>query len=75
MKPSIHHGSAAIIGTPLTVVTVDEPAVVELNERSLALVRPGQHVAWRGAALADNPYVLLKKVASLTTIGRNSCRR
>ena len=53
------------LGVPLTVVTVAEPGILELYEQPLALVRPDQHVAWRGAVLPDNPDVLLKTVASL----------
>ena len=57
--------AAGRLGIPLTVVAVDEPGILELYEQPLALVRPDQHVAWRGAALPDNPDVLLKTVASL----------
>lgn len=35
-------------GVPLTVYTVDDPAVVAAYERPLVLVRPDGHVAWRG---------------------------
>jgi len=39
---------------PLTVVTLDQPEARDLYERDLVLIRPDQHVAWRGnAAPAD----------------------
>jgi len=40
--------AAARRGLPLTVVDVRDPAVAQLYERELVLVRPDQHVAWRG---------------------------
>lgn len=36
-------------GMPLRVVTLDEPALTALYEAPLLLIRPDQHVAWRGA--------------------------
>jgi 2-polyprenyl-6-methoxyphenol hydroxylase-like FAD-dependent oxidoreductase len=51
--------AAAARGIPLATVTVEEPGIVELYERRLALVRPDQHIAWRGdAAPADAGRVL-----------------
>ena len=40
-------------GVPVTIVALSEPAVREAYERSLVLVRPEGHVAWRGNAAAD----------------------
>ena len=37
-------------GAPLTVVELDDPALLALYEQPLALIRPDQHVAWRGAS-------------------------
>lgn len=39
---------AAELGIPLKVVRLDEPALRELYQASLTLMRPDQHVAWRG---------------------------
>ena len=39
---------AAATGTPLTIVARDEAALHALYEAALALIRPDQHVAWRG---------------------------
>jgi 2-polyprenyl-6-methoxyphenol hydroxylase-like FAD-dependent oxidoreductase len=44
---------------PLTVVTVTDPVVRDLYARDLVLIRPDQHVAWRGNALPDRPDELL----------------
>ena len=35
-------------GTPLKIVTVLEESLVQLYGAPLALIRPDQHVAWRG---------------------------
>ncbi len=35
-------------GVPLSMVDIDDPAIAKLYERSLVLVRPDGHVAWRG---------------------------
>jgi 2-polyprenyl-6-methoxyphenol hydroxylase-like FAD-dependent oxidoreductase len=40
--------AAAARGVPLEIATVDEPAVRDLYDCRLALVRPDGHVAWRG---------------------------
>jgi hypothetical protein len=51
--------AAAARGIPLATVTVEEPGILELYERGLVLVRPDQHIAWRGdAAPADAGRVL-----------------
>jgi 2-polyprenyl-6-methoxyphenol hydroxylase-like FAD-dependent oxidoreductase len=41
---------AHALGVPLTTVSIEEPGVAALYERGLALIRPDQHVAWRGDA-------------------------
>lgn len=40
--------AAAVRGVPLTVLDLPDPAARELYGRDLALVRPDQHLAWRG---------------------------
>lgn len=42
-------------GMPLTVLDVDLEAARDLYERDLVLVRPDQHVAWRGNQLPSDP--------------------
>ena len=39
---------ARALGIPLSTVRVDELRIAALYERDLALIRPDQHVAWRG---------------------------
>lgn len=39
---------AASLDIPLKIVRIDEPRIATLYERGLALIRPDQHVAWRG---------------------------
>ena len=36
------------LGVPLRIVRVEEPGIRDLYEAPLALIRPDQHVAWRG---------------------------
>ena len=42
------------MGTPLTVVRLDDAALLALYEQPLALIRPDQHVAWRGRSWPQN---------------------
>jgi 2-polyprenyl-6-methoxyphenol hydroxylase-like FAD-dependent oxidoreductase len=46
-------------GVPLRLVRVHEPAVRDLYEADLALVRPDQHVAWRGTGAPNDPGAIL----------------
>lgn len=41
---------AAALGIPLTTLAPGEPALATLYQAHLALIRPDQHVAWRGDA-------------------------
>ncbi|MEM9315260.1 MAG: FAD-dependent monooxygenase [Pseudomonadota bacterium] len=40
--------AAAASGVPMDVLSMDDPALSPIYERRLVLVRPDQHVAWRG---------------------------
>jgi 2-polyprenyl-6-methoxyphenol hydroxylase-like FAD-dependent oxidoreductase len=51
--------AAAARGIPFHVVTVEEPGILELYERRLALLRPDQHVAWRGDVVPSDTGRLL----------------
>jgi 2-polyprenyl-6-methoxyphenol hydroxylase-like FAD-dependent oxidoreductase len=44
---------AARSGTPLTIVALPDPMLGARYEAKLALIRPDQHVAWRGDAWPD----------------------
>ena len=48
--------AAASRGLPLHVLQGDAPDLVKVYDRQLLLVRPDQHVAWRGTA-CDSPDV------------------
>jgi len=48
--------AAARRGLPLHVLHCDAPDLVKVYGRQLLLVRPDQHVAWRGSA-CDSPGV------------------
>ena len=47
------------MGVPLTRVPLDEPDALPLYQAKLVLIRPDQHVAWRGDTLAVAPEALL----------------
>ncbi|MBL6957908.1 MAG: FAD-dependent oxidoreductase [Rhodospirillales bacterium] len=53
-------------GIPFTVVDVGEDAVRELYECRLALIRPDQHIAWRGDAVPEDPGGLWDAVTGRT---------
>ena len=54
--------TAAARGVPFTEVTVPGDAARDLYGCDFALVRPDQHVAWRGNRLPDEPKRLLDRV-------------
>ena len=43
-------------GMPLTLLRLDAPEFVQVYGRGLILVRPDQHIAWRGSG-CDDPRV------------------
>jgi 2-polyprenyl-6-methoxyphenol hydroxylase-like FAD-dependent oxidoreductase len=47
---------------PLHVLSIPDPAVRDLYERRLVLVRPDGHVAWRGDMLPPDPRALADRV-------------
>ncbi len=55
-------GAALQRGIPLTVLDLAEPLAAQLYGARLLLVRPDQHVAWRGDAPPDDPSALLDRV-------------
>lgn len=54
--------AARSTGVPLEVVRLRRPDLLDLYERKLILVRPDQHVAWRGDALPGDLEGLLRHV-------------
>ncbi len=60
--PSPLAGAFAQRGVPLTIETIDNPAVAALYERALVLVRPDGHVAWRADAVPSDPPALADRL-------------
>jgi hypothetical protein len=55
--------AAKALGLPLKVVDIDPPAeVADHYSYPLVLVRPDQHVAWRGSSTGTDPVQTLAKV-------------
>lgn len=50
------------LGIPLATVSLHRPDLIGIYERGLVLVRPDQHVAWRGDSLPDDLERLLLHV-------------
>jgi 2-polyprenyl-6-methoxyphenol hydroxylase-like FAD-dependent oxidoreductase len=55
------------VGLPLEVVTLDDPTVREVYQRSFVLVRPDGHVAWRGDVIPPNAEEIIEKVRGATS--------
>ncbi|MSQ52293.1 MAG: hypothetical protein EXR28_10420 [Betaproteobacteria bacterium] len=55
--------AAAKRGFPLQLLAIESDAARELYGANYALVRPDQHVAWRGNRLPENPEALLATVS------------
>jgi 2-polyprenyl-6-methoxyphenol hydroxylase-like FAD-dependent oxidoreductase len=64
--------AASSVAMPLSVVRIDNMEAKALYERSLVLVRPDGHVAWRGDALPDDCSAVVNRVrgAASATAGR-----
>ena len=54
--------AARVRGVPLKVFAVALPEARDLYQRGLALIRPDQHVVWRGDALPDDCAALMVRV-------------
>ena len=54
--------AAAGCGVPFEVVDVAQPAIAELYERQLVLVRPDGHVAWRGNDMPGDTRAVIDRV-------------
>ena len=53
-------------GVPLAVLDIPDADARDLYERDLVVVRPDQHVAWRGNALPSDPDRLLSRIVGAT---------
>ena len=54
--------AARMTGVPLEVLRPREPAIADLYRARYVLIRPDQHIAWRGNAWPDNVTNLLLPV-------------
>jgi 2-polyprenyl-6-methoxyphenol hydroxylase-like FAD-dependent oxidoreductase len=53
--------SAAALGVPLKTINLPQKGIRELYEADLALIRPDQHVAWRGPCRDIDPTAILRR--------------
>ncbi|MEH6994810.1 FAD-dependent monooxygenase [Neobacillus drentensis] len=56
---------------PLKVVTIEKPGLIEKYEKPLLLVRPDQHVAWRGDKLTEDFDSLLNSVCGIKELDKS----
>jgi 2-polyprenyl-6-methoxyphenol hydroxylase-like FAD-dependent oxidoreductase len=61
--------AAAARNVPLTVLRIAHPDARELCAASLVLIRPDQHVAWRGTAVPADPAGLMDLVTGRARTG------
>ena len=54
--------ASAVRAVPMKLVVIDEPALASIYETSFVLVRPDQHVCWRGNQLPLDCLELVDKV-------------
>ena len=54
--------AASRCGVPLAVLEIDEPELRGIYGANLALIRPDQHVAWRGDRLPDDCEALIATI-------------
>jgi 2-polyprenyl-6-methoxyphenol hydroxylase-like FAD-dependent oxidoreductase len=59
--------AARAAAIPLKVLDIGGEAARDLYDRDLALIRPDQHVAWRGNAMPDDPRNLWARLTSAST--------
>jgi Aromatic-ring hydroxylase, C-terminal len=59
---SAFSAAASTTGMPLKIVTINETRVKEIYQRSLVLIRPDGHVAWRGNAAPANASDVVDRV-------------
>ncbi len=57
--------AAAVRSVPLTVATPNEPRLIELYQVAYALIRPDQHIAWRGDEIPKNAHAILDRLCGL----------
>ncbi len=58
--------AAEVCRVPLTVVDIRDRLAHELYERDLVLIRPDQHVAWRGNGVPAEPAAVLDRIRGMS---------
>jgi 2-polyprenyl-6-methoxyphenol hydroxylase-like FAD-dependent oxidoreductase len=66
-------GAAARRGLPLAVIDVQNPDAQRLYARNLVLVRPDQHVAWRGDHEPTDALALIDLVRGASSMPARAC--
>lgn len=66
--------AAAAVGVPLAVLRLNQPDLRAIYERNLILVRPDQHVAWRGDAPPADAGGLIRLVTGQYRTGCTATR-
>jgi hypothetical protein len=61
-QPTALEGAFAGRRVPLNKVSIDDPAIHILYERTLVLVRSDGHVAWRGDEEPSDPRAVVDRV-------------
>ena len=64
--------AAAAQHLPVRHCVVADPGARELWERDLVLVRPDQHVAWRGNRSPANPAAVVRRVRGVPTVAMST---
>ncbi len=59
--------AATTAGVPVRVVRLKDEPVLKLLERPLVLIRPDDHIAWRGWTFPDDALAMLKHVTGRAT--------
>lgn len=63
------NAAAEMTGVPLTLLALPDTRLGHRYEARFALIRPDQHVAWRGNALPDDVHDLLATVTGASDTG------
>jgi 2-polyprenyl-6-methoxyphenol hydroxylase-like FAD-dependent oxidoreductase len=66
--------AAAFRGVPIDVLRLDSDELLDLYEAPLVLVRPDQHVAWRGDAVPADPLAVIDAVRGARTVATGDRR-
>jgi hypothetical protein len=70
LDPSELTRAAEAVGLPLAVLEVREQPAPPLYRHKLVLVRPDQHIAWRGDAAPPHPRALIDLIRGASGTGQ-----